>query len=431
MDRIKAKKKRDSLKASLYLTKIHLATGDLTTGEPIDMNHLTPPSDLKEASKEIKEKSNGNKPKRREIYSFDNDIRKKYGLSCVEACFLGLIQHLQCSTKGHCWAGNFYFIDKLGISDSTVERTIKKFRSLGLIWTHYYNSKNGKRRQIVTPDSIRLYQHFLKSFKSWIILKKFQAEFALINSSLDGPENPPKEGVEKLQVPDTIPPLDESHRPSVKMTEGPPVKMTDAIKTTSLPNKKNDVTSKDSDESGDAALLLSLKEELEPYFSVSEAAIGMEWYVMQPDSKKVKMRNPVACITQAIKDGYAHEEVAQNNAEVAAQLEKKREEVAQKKVKKEEFERNKKLAHLLIEKYSHEEGWDCCIASSFISIRNKNLKKAQWDKPTLMPDGSEFWGHVFVSASFRLPPLEFKKFLEGFIKRNLWTKEKPQEKRAI
>jgi len=148
------------------------------------------PYDLKKDLIELKEKLDSEAPTKKNIWYVDVDLRKKYDLSFIEAGFFSMISQLQCSTQGCCRAKNYYFIDALGISDKWIERGLRRLSDLNLIWIHRYHTRNGIRRQIVTPDSIRLYQKFLKKHKSWALLKKFQEEFAIINPNSPDPETP-------------------------------------------------------------------------------------------------------------------------------------------------------------------------------------------------------------------------------------------------
>jgi len=112
-----------------------------------------------------------------DVWVYDNGLRKRYGLSCIEACFFGIIKETQCRKKGHCFLGNRYFMDKLGIKHSWINNALNKLSDLGLIWIHYYFTKKGTGRQIVVKKSVLLYQRFLKSHQSYSVLQKFNHDF--------------------------------------------------------------------------------------------------------------------------------------------------------------------------------------------------------------------------------------------------------------
>lgn len=391
------------------------------------MSDLTNSSDLNEESNQLKEKLVKDENPKRNLWYVDVDLRKKYGLSFIEAAFLCMITQLQCVKEGHCRAKNYYFMDALDISDKWIERALKKLLDLNLIWIHIYNTKNGKRRQIVTAESIRLYQDFLKSHKSWALLKKFQQEFALINLNPEPSNDSPKTPSNESQVTDTIPSDTTAPRPSDKMSIGPPDKMSIAINTTYLPNKKNDVTCKGSDDPPAAVSSSKLKEELEQSYTQDEVEIGMKWYEMQSPSKKQNMKKPIACIVNALNGGYAHEEVASQNAQLAAQLAQEREKKKQKEEVKEEINSNAQLAAYLVKKFSHLSVWKHSIDKKGFSITNEGVEKGEDDANGcrmhyyILPSGEKRYGkNHFIRVDFDLPASQFKKEIKTFFEEASW-----------
>lgn len=383
-------------------------------------------SNLSEEATQLKEKIYEDADEKRNIWVVDVDLRTHHNLTFMEAALFGMITQLQCVIDGFCRAKNYYFLHDLGISDEWLRVAIKKLSDKGLIWYHIYNTKNGKRRHIVTSSSIRRYQSYLYKHKSWKLLRKFQQEFVIMHGSVPPPDNPSPKDDKETQVPDTIPPPEDSHRPSGKSGDGSPQNSGDAIKTTSLPNNKNGVTCKSSDELSAAASSSNLKEKLEQSFSAKDTELGLRWYELQGKVKRSKMKKPIACIVNAIKGGYAQEEVASKNQEVAAQLEKDREVKKKTLFKKKEMSLNEKLAHQLITKFSHMKGWRHKIHSKGFIVFNYLVERTP-DKESLaggtisiMPNGAKRYGSPSVWVDFDQPNENFKNSLKEFFLECQW-----------
>lgn len=376
----------------------------------------------------LKEKIDQDLPTKKNLWYVDVDLRKKYKLSFIEAGFLGMITQLQCSKEGYCRAKNYYFIDALGIRDSWIEESIKKLRDLKLVWVHYYMTKHGKRRQLVTPDSIRLYQQFLKTHKNWKVLKKFQEEFAIINPVSDDPEPPPPSRKKEPQPTEPLPPDIRSHSPSGISGDGPSGISGDAINTTYFPNKKNDVTCQDprtadSDESCTAVFLSKLEQELGKAFSAKDAALGIAWYRGLTEERRKQMKKPIACIVRALKDGYAQQEVQSQNDQDAREIEKTWKIAENKKLAQEDREANYRFARHLIYKFSTLRGWVHRLGCERFSVRNTAIKSSRGSDGgthALMPDGSIYYGTIAVSVDLDLPPQEFRETLKIFFDKCEW-----------
>lgn len=404
--------------------------------------------DLSKDSQEIKDNIDDNgPPKKRNLWYFDVDIRKEYDLSLSEVVFLNMCYQLQDSKEGFCRAKNFYFMDAMGISDDTIERCIKKLTSLNLIWTHYYMTKNGKRRQIVSRESIIPYQSFLIKNKAWKTLKKFREEFVdLFFPNLD-PNDPSKLLKKETQTTEAVDTYKEPNKANRKMREDPNREMRDAINTTYLQDRKNGVTYCQHPElpkneapkppagSGDpcsAASLSNLKEELEQSFSKYETSIGLKWYEMQTDTKRAGMKKPIACIIQALKGGYAQQEVEAKNSEVAAKLQKDREIKQKAEAKKIEMNSNEKLAHQLVNKFSQMNGWRHKLDGKCFVVFNDSVEKFR-DEETgspccIMPSGKKRFGSPGVRGDFGMSHEEFKIIFKDFFEESQWIPGKVESK---
>jgi len=395
------------------------------------MSDHTISHDLNEESNQLKEKIYKEAAKKRNIWVVDVDIRKHHDLTFMEAALFGMVSQLQCVKEGFCRAKNYYFLDALGKSDDWLERALKKLSSKGLIWSYVYNTKNGRRRHIVTASSIRSYQRYLASHKSWTLLKKFQKEFAVLQAQVEPPEPTSSTPQKEPQVTDTIPTPDDSHRPSRKMRDGPPRKIRDAINTTYLPDNQNDGTCKGSDEPSVAVSFEErMRKELECSYSKADVDIMMQWYEMQTEAKKSSMKKPIACVINAHKGGYAQEEVASKNREVAQQLQQQEKIKLQKAEKKQEENQNKKLAEQLIEKFSHLQVWSHSIDAKGFSVTNEGVEKGEDDHHGcnlsyyILPSGKKCYGKKhFTRVSFDMPHEEFKKILKNFFNEAEWKTE--------
>lgn len=220
------------------------------------------------------------------------------------------------------------------------------------------------------------------------------------------------------------------------MRDDPPRKTLDAINTTYLPNRENDVTCQQpadpaaSDEASSAASSSNLKEELEQSYSAQDVAIGMKWYEMQSESKRASMRNPIACIIQALKGGYAQEEVASANKEVAAKLAQDRDAQQKRSAVKREMTSNERLAQQLIFKFAHCAGWRHRLDSKCFVVHNESVEKVR-DEETgasvcFMPDGTKRFGAPAVRVDFELPPGEFKQTLKDFFRESQWVQDEKE-----
>lgn len=387
-------------------------------------DHITG-ADLNKEEKYLKEKVYEEASKKRNTWIVDVDICKEHNITFMESALFGMISQLQCVKDGFCRAKNYYFLDALGVSDEWIRVALKKLSSKSLIWYHIYNTKNGKRRHIVTASSIRSYQRYLVSKKSWSLLKKFQKEFAVLQVQVEPTDPSSSPSHEETQVIDNLPTQDDSHSPPKKSGDGPPKKSGDAINTTYLPDNKNDGTCKGSD---DPSVAVSFEErmrkELEYSYSKADVDIMMQWYEMQTENQKSSMKKPIACVINAYNEGYAQEEVASRNQQVAQQMhqhEKKKLEVAQKKT---EEEQNRKLAFQLIDKFSHMKVWSHDISEKRFSIKNEGVEKGKDENNLIycvLPSGKKLYGkNHAVIVNFEMPHAEFKKTLKDFFLEAEW-----------
>ena len=74
------------------------------------------------------------------------------GLSPTEACLLSKIQELE-KNLGECTLSNLFFSDYLGVSKSTIKRSMDRLEGLGLIRTTIIKGANRKKRKIRTDQS--------------------------------------------------------------------------------------------------------------------------------------------------------------------------------------------------------------------------------------------------------------------------------------
>jgi hypothetical protein len=393
------------------------------------MNDHTLSPNLKEESNQLKEKIYKEASTKRNIWVVDVDIRKQHDLTFMEAALFGMVSQLQCVKEGFCRAKNYYFLDALGVSDEWMRVALKKLSAKGLIWYHVYNTKNGKRRHIVTASSIRSYQRYLASHKSWTLLKKFQKEFVVFQPHVEPSDPPSSSSKKETQVADNLPPPEDSYRPSGKSGDGPPKKSLDAINTTYLPDNQNDGTCKSSDELSVAVSFEEkMRKELEESYSREDVDIMMQWYEMQTDAKKATMKKPIACVINAHKGGYAQEEVASKNIEIAEKIQEKKAARLQKEKKKEEEEKNKKFAHHLIKKFSHLEEWSHSTDSKTFSILNVGVTKGEETVQGtgclnyyILPSGEKRYGsNHFVRVSFEQSHIQFTNQLKNFFNETEW-----------
>lgn len=83
------------------------------------------------------------------------------GLNPTEACLLSKIQEIE-KNIGKCTYSNVFFADYLGISESTVRRSIARLKGLGLIEVATIQGSNRKKRKIRT-DQPRIKRILLES----------------------------------------------------------------------------------------------------------------------------------------------------------------------------------------------------------------------------------------------------------------------------
>jgi hypothetical protein len=151
---------------------------------------------------------------------------------------------------------------------------------------------------------------------------------------------------------------------------------------------------------------------------------------MQTQTKKDSMKKPIACIINAIKGGYAQEEVAAANKEVAAQLQQEERVKLQEAEKKAELDTNRKLAEQLVTKFSHVKGWTHNLDSKGFSVNNEGVEKGEDTENGcslayyILPDGKKCYGkNHFLRVTFDLPHTEFKKQLKDFFNEAEWKTE--------
>jgi len=246
--------------------------------------------------------------------------------------------------------------------------------------------------------------------------------------------NPPKK---ETQPTEPLPPDIPSPKPIDRMSSDPLDQTSTAINTTYLPNRKNDVTCKetrspaDSDESCSAVFISKLEKELQQSFSDKDVAIGLGWYTGLSEDRRKRLKKPIACIIRALKDGYAQKEVEAQNTQVAAQIEKKRRLDHDKKLSQEEKSSNYQLAQHLISKFSTLPGWRHRLYKKCFVIHNDELKPYRDEETgaiqSLMPDGSIHFGTPGIRVDFDLSPTKFSETLKEFFAKCRWASPKPVE----
>jgi len=411
------------------------------TKESINMSHHNQNQDLIKENSHLKEKDS-----KREIWPVDITLGQKYSLKFVENAFLCMIILLQHVYKGNCYAGNHLFRGVLGIKDEWIRTALIKFQEMGLLWYYVYPSKDGKggkERYIVTPESIRTFQEYLASQKEWDLLDQFRTEFALTPIYPHDLRRTPKKQKKEAQVVDSIEPPNSGEKDRVPPNSGDrvPPNSGDHINTTYLLNNINDVTGKGAEAqpapsaAAHVVSLCELKKELGNSYSEPAIEIGVKWYEIQSPSKKAKMNNPIACISNALKKGYAQTEVAAYNKEVAAKLAQKQELKEKDEIKKSEMCANEKLAHQLVKNSSHLDGFSYKMDSTCFRVFNHSVEKVRdpdseaGGSISLMPDGTKRYGNPAIRVDFSLPPKEFREALKKFFNECLWNLSQEKQMR--
>ncbi len=371
-------------------------------------------------SNNLNERSNGLKEKLyipENVWIIPTRYYVEYDLSPSQALILTIIR--QTSRKKGFSEVSYDYLRKYTKqkSDNSIKADIDFLISQKRIYRHSYMSRRGRRSKLVYPDTAGKYWSYLTACKQFGERKKFEEEFMVhLNSPPDPDDTPPPSKNEDGKL------------ASSKFEDAASSKFEDAINTTYLNNNKNDVTCKGSDEPPAVSFEDSLRMELLYSFSKSETDIGMRWYGLQSSHKKDKMKKPIACIIQALKEGYAQQEVEKAQEEIEKNLqesEKKKIEYAEKEKEKSQ---NKHLALHLVEKFSHMTQWEHKIDSEGFSITNHGVKKFK-DEDSLgfyvLPSGKKCYGkNHFLRVSYDLPPSQFKKELQHFFTEAQWTKKK-------
>lgn len=115
--------------------------------------------------------------KRKDIWIYDNDLRKVFRLTCMEALLLCIIEQTICRWKGCCYLGNRFFIDKIGVTEFIISKALKKLVGLGVIWMdNKVMTTRGIERHIVIPKSASKYRKFLVKSHCHHTLNKFKKD---------------------------------------------------------------------------------------------------------------------------------------------------------------------------------------------------------------------------------------------------------------
>lgn len=307
----------------------------------------------------------------------------------------------------------------------TIAKDLEELESKNLVYIHRYVSRRGSRRKYVHQDNAARYWSYLGNIKQYKERKKFEEEFmSKIPVEIDPDDEPGGNNPQSK--------LGGGKNPPAAGGNNPP-----AINTTYLSNKRNDVTCKSpsgpaaSDEASSAASSSDLKKELEQTFSAQEVSIGMKWYELQTDHKRSSMKKPIACIVKALKEGYAHREVASKNAEMAAELSQQRETTLKKLEAKKETAANERLANQLSVKFSHCPGWRHKLDSKCFVVYYDGAEKVQDEDAGCfvwhMPDGTKRFLIPAVRVNFDLPHSTFKSRLKSFFKECQWEEDTPKK----
>jgi len=121
------------------------------------------------------------KKERKDVWVYDNDLRKALHMTCTEVLLLCIIQQTQCKRRGCCPLTNKFFSDKTGEKPKKIGELLKTLRELGVIWIGYHIRSNrmrsGYERHIVVPESTSKYRRFLVRAYKNRTLKKFNEEY--------------------------------------------------------------------------------------------------------------------------------------------------------------------------------------------------------------------------------------------------------------
>lgn len=387
------------------------------------IDHTTA-ADLNKDLNELKEKS----------YSKDDGwfvkscYMEDYGLSFVDAGLYTILTNLG-KKRGYANPLNSTICNILGISERCLRDKLTLLKEKGILYIHSYQTRAGQKREMVTLPNSAFYYHYLKKNNKHQQLVTFAEEFLGKIPEPTPPPSPKKSAPAKSSVP--------PHPPAKSAGPGP-ARSADALNTTYLHNRTSDVTCKrpdgpaDSNESCVAASSLEeLRKELELSFSKVEADIGMTWYQMQSEAKRATMKKPIACIVKALQEGYAQEDVASSNKEIAAKLKEEKREIEKINQKRSEVTSNKKLADHIVNKFSHLNGWEHKIDSKGFSIINRALPQYEEHMEGtglvnyfILPNGKKHYQKtLFVRVNFELPMNQFKQELRDFFEMCDWNEE--------
>lgn len=361
------------------------------------------------------------------------------GLSFVEAGFLSIVETLSYKT-GFAYPSNKFLCKILGVSDRQIQRFILDLVEQKLLYVHYYTTRGGRKRELVTKANPWKYAAYLEQHKRFDQLKKLKDEFLIhiqIPTNKPDPPTDPKPDPDKQKITSNkdkdLAPDKNSNRESAPDTQShvAPDTQSHAYNTTYYPNRTSDVTCKEAD-APVAASLLDLRKELGKSFSPKDIEIGMQWYKLQSDSKKATMKKPIAYITKALQGGYAQEGVAEKDDELKQELQEKKEIKQQQEMETQEMNNNVKLAHQLIFKFAESDGWRHKIDSKCFVVFNDSIEPTKDEetglKVCIMPNGTKRFGTPAVRVDFDMSQQEFRSTLQKFFIESKW-KEEPKNRK--
>jgi len=387
-------------------------------------DHSTAP-DLNEDPNELNKKI----VIREDFWSIPDRYFLELDLDPTSALTLSIIRQTG-RRKGYSEVSYSYLKKYTKIKDNkTIARVLKDLEEKHLIYIHHYMSRRGKKSKLVHQDNSGKYWNYLTKINQFGERKKFEETFMIHQPVEIDPDDNPSD---KKEPSGNNPPTDLAKGKIPHAASGNNPR---AINTTYLSNRENDVTCKGSDEPSAAASSEDLMRiELLYSFSKKETDIGIEWYRMQTQTKKDSMKKPIACIINAIKGGYAQEDVSAANKEVEAQLQQEERVKLQEAEKKSELDTNRKLAEQLVTKFSHMNGWSHSLDSKGFSVNNLSVEKGE-DTTNgcslayyILPDGTKCYGkNHYVRVNFDLPHQEFKKQIKDFFTQAEWTQKKERK----
>lgn len=387
------------------------------------MNEISTSSHLNESHNPLKEKFNGTE----NVWIIPEKYFFEYNLSPTQALILTLIR--QTSKKKGFSEISYSYIRKFTKqkSDHSIKNDIDLLVEQKRVYRHSYMSRKGRRSKLVYPDTAGKYWSYLTACKQFKERKKFEDEFMVNLVTQGNPDDTPP-SIEKVSPPAPNHTNLKEKVANAKNADAANAKNADAINTTYLLNNTNNETCKGSDEPTPAVSFEnSIRKELRYSFSPTETEIGVEWYRLQTESKKEKMKNPIACIINALQEGYAHSEVEASRVQSQQEYEKKLLEKKQIEKNKYEREMNVKLAHQLVKKFSHFKGWKHEIYENGMSIINENVEKGQdWEGGSrlnyyILPCGTRKYGKThFIKIYFDIPSSEFKNSIKDFLREAQW-----------